>query len=93
MTTRNLVDAEKAKAIEAALAKLREAANYIHPYYDDPRIRLCLAQLEGLSEGWFYVEQNDPDRVADLLVDLCLEARGTPVADHWRGALTAEEAE
>jgi len=47
-----------------------------------------------MGGGWFHSTTEDPDYFIDQLIDLILEAKGTPVLDHWRGhAMTREEAE
>ena len=75
------------------ISQLRAASELLQPYYADPRIRICLAQLEGMAMGWFHLSQDDNDYLIDLLDDLRLEAMGTPLEDHWRGhPLTVAEA-
>jgi hypothetical protein len=86
-------DIERAQVIEAALAKLEEAATLLNEFYDDPRIKLVLCELEGLDKGWFHWTPSDQDYLVDQLIDLLFEARGTPITDHWRGhPLTKREA-
>ena len=86
-------DTARAATLEAAHEKLQEAAELLNEYYEDSRIKLILRQLEGLDKGWFHWSNTDQDYLVDQLVDLVFEARGTPIADHWRGhPLTPDEA-
>ena len=86
-------DPERAKAYEEAATRLREIGDILYAYRADPRVRICLANFEGLGEGWFHGSVDDPEYLVDLLDDLRLEALGTPLEDHWAGhAMTVEEA-
>ncbi|MPZ51106.1 MAG: hypothetical protein GEU75_17715 [Dehalococcoidia bacterium] len=87
-------DENRAQKLEEAINKLREAAELLNEFYDDPRVRLVLPELEGLDRGWFHWSTEDQDYLVDQLIDLLLEAQGNPVEDHWRGhPLTVAEAE
>jgi len=88
------MDTNRREDFDQAFAKLKEAALILSDYRDDPRVRVVLVQLEGMDEGWHHSSQESDEYLVDLLMDLMLEARGTPVIDHWRGhPMTREEAE
>jgi hypothetical protein len=94
MTSTTISDQAKARILEQAIGRLREAAELLNELYDDSRVRYCLAHLEGMGEGWFHFSQEQPDYLIDLLDDVRLEALATPLGDHWRGhPMMVEEAE
>lgn len=90
----NLRDTQRAALLREAIQQLQAAAATLSELRDDPRVLIVLPQLEGMSQGWFHGSPDSPDYLVDLLIDLLLEAEGTPVLDHWRGhAMTWSEAE
>ena len=65
----------KAQVLEAGLQKLQEAAQVLQGLYEDPEIRGCIAELEGMGFGWFRDALGGDRLLADVLLDQLLTAR------------------
>jgi hypothetical protein len=89
-----MTDLVTAQKLEAAMDKLGEAAAILNQLdYEDGRIRYCLANLEGLDQGWFHRSTADREYMIDILFSMYWEAKGNTFDDYWRGhPVTSEEA-
>jgi hypothetical protein len=65
---RTMSNAERTAILTAALRKMDEAATELDPLYDEPAIRDVIAELQGMSFGWFGEAIGFPRLLADKLV-------------------------
>ena len=69
-----MTKSEQAVILRAAIQKLQEAADLLEQLGGAPEIDGCLAQLQGMSEGWIDETMGGERLLVDCLVDHLLAA-------------------